>query len=78
MLENNGCFWKTMFFFGKQCFFLKSNVFDTTSHMIYFEYKVYYALYQNKTIHVIHKLSFHNTIPQRSHSLIGHVIKELS
>ena len=30
-----------------------------------------------KTIHVIHKLTFHNTIPHRSHSLIGHVIQEL-
>jgi len=30
-----------------------------------------------KTIHVLHKLSFHNTIPHRSHSLIGHVIQEL-
>ena len=29
MLENNLFFWKTMVFF-------KSNVFDTTSHMIYF------------------------------------------
>jgi len=34
-LENNGFF------------FLKSDVFDTTSHMIYFDYKAY-AYYQNK------------------------------
>jgi len=38
--QNNGikkctC-WKTMGFFGKQWVFLKSNVLDTTSHMIYF------------------------------------------
>ena len=39
--ENNGFFW------GKQCFFFKSNIFDTTSHMIYFDYKAY-AFYQNK------------------------------
>jgi len=40
MLENNG-------FFGKQWVFLKRNVFDTTSHMIYFDYKAN-AFYQNK------------------------------
>jgi len=49
--QNNGikectC-WKTMGFWGKQCFSFKSNVFDTTSHMIYFDYKTY-AFYQNK------------------------------
>ena len=67
-----------MGFLGKQWVFFKSNVFDTTSHIIYFDYKAY-AFYQNKnkTIHVLHKLSFHNTIPHRSHSLIGHVIQEL-
>jgi len=48
-------FWKTMFFF-------KSNVFDTTSHVIYFDYKAY-AFYQNK-----HYSCFHNTIPRRSQS----------
>ena len=42
MLENNG-------FFGKQWFFLENNVFkamffDTTSHMIYFDYKAYRGL----------------------------------
>jgi len=46
MLENNGFFGKTMGVLGKQCFF-KSNVFYTTSHMIYFDYKAY-AFYQNK------------------------------
>jgi len=62
-------FWgkQYLFLFLKQCFF------DTTSHMIYFDYKAY-AFYQNKTVHVLHKLSFHNTILHRSHSLIGHVI----
>jgi len=44
MLENNGFLLKTM---G-----LLSNVFYTTSHMIYFDYKVY-AFYQNKTSHVL-------------------------
>jgi len=47
MLENNGFLGKTMGFWGKQCVFFKSNVFDTTSHMIYFDYKAY-AFYQNK------------------------------
>jgi len=27
-----------------------------------------------KTIHVLHKISFHNTIPHISRGLIGHVI----
>ena len=58
-----------MGFFGKQwVYFLKGNVFDTTSHMIFF-YKAY-AFYPKKAIHVLHKISFHNTIPHRSHSLI--------
>ena len=30
-----------------------------------------------KTIHVLHKISFYNTIQHGSHSLIGHVIQEL-
>jgi len=64
-----------MGFFLKQCFFFKSNVFDTTSHIIYFYYKA--NAFDKKPIHVLHKLSFHNTIPHRSHSLIGHVIQEL-
>ena len=47
MLENNGFFRKTMGFFGKQCCcFVKAMFFDTTSHMIYFDYKAY-AFYQN-------------------------------
>ena len=40
MLENNG-------FFGKTMFFLKAMFFDTTSHVIYFNYKAY-AFYQNE------------------------------
>ena len=55
--------------------FSKNNVFDTTSRMIYFDYRAY-AFYQNK-MYVLHKLSFHNTTPHRSHSLIGDVIQEL-
>ena len=46
MLENNGFFRKTMGFFGKQCCFVKAMFFDTTSQMIYFDYKAY-AFYQN-------------------------------
>ena len=49
MLKNNGFYGKTMGFFEKQCFIFKSNVFDTTSHMIYFDYKAY-AFYQNKNL----------------------------
>jgi len=52
MLENNGFFGKTMGFFWKTMgfFFLKkSNVFDTTLHIIYFDYKAY-AFYQNKKL----------------------------
>jgi len=40
ILENNG-------------FFKKSNFFDTTSHMIYFDYKAY-AFYQNKKLFMFH------------------------
>jgi len=36
-----------MGFFGKQWVFFKAMYFDTTSHMIYFDYKAY-AFYQNK------------------------------
>ena len=64
-----------MGFFGKQCVFV--GFFDTTSHMIYFDYKAYAFYPHKKTINVLHKLSFHNTIPHRGHSLIGHVIQEL-
>jgi len=37
MLENNG-------FLGKTIVFLKAMFFDTTSHMIYFDYKAYRGL----------------------------------
>ena len=49
--QNNGikkcsC-WKTMFFLEINGVFLKAMFFDTTSHIIYFDYKTY-AFYQNK------------------------------
>jgi len=71
MLENNGVFLENngVFFL----FFFKNNVFDTTSHMIFFIIKHMHFI-KVKTIHVLHKISFHNTIPHRSQSLIGHVI----
>jgi len=54
MLENNGFLGKTMGFWGKQWGFGENNVFvkkqcffDTTSRMIYFDYKAY-TFYQNK------------------------------
>jgi len=47
MLENSGFYGKTMGFWGKQCFLKKAIFFDTTSHMINFDYKAY-AFYQNK------------------------------
>ena len=47
MLENNGFFGKQWVFWKTMGFLKKSNVFDTTSHMIYFEYKAC-AFYQNK------------------------------
>jgi len=41
-------FWGKQWGFGENnVFFVKSNVFDMTSHMIYFDYKAY-AFYQNK------------------------------
>ena len=56
MLENNGFFWKNNGVSGKTMFF-KAMFFDTTSHMIYFDYKAY-AFYQNKTINVLHFFLF--------------------
>ena len=53
--------------------FFNRNVFDTTSHMIYIDYKAY-AFYPKKIIYILQKVSFHKTIPYRSHSLISHVI----
>ena len=78
LFQNNGirkctC-WKTMGFLENDGVFLKSNVFDTTSHIIYFHIK---HMHFFKIVHVLHKVSFHNTIPHRSHSLIGRVIQEL-
>jgi len=73
MLKNNGFFGKTMVFLENNVFFKKQCSFDTTSHLIYFYYMHSIKI---KTINVLHKLSFHNTIPYRSHSLIGHVIQE--
>jgi len=46
MLENNGVFFGKQWGFWKTMF-LKAMFFDTTSHMIYFDYKAY-AFYQNK------------------------------
>ena len=66
----------TQWVLGNNVFFLKSNVFDTTSHMIFLIIGHMHFI-KIKAIHVLHKLSFHNTIPHRSHSLIGHVIQEL-
>jgi len=60
-----------MGFLGKQCFFLKSNVF-TRLHTWFILIIKHIKI---KTIYVLHKLSFYNTIPHRRHSLIGHVIK---
>jgi len=73
MLENNGFFGKQWVFWKTMGFLKKSNVFDTTSHMIYLIIKHMHFI-KIKTIHVLHKISFHNTTPHRSHSLIGHVI----
>jgi len=41
MLENNGFFGKTMGFGENNVVFFKAMFFDTTSHMIYFDYKAY-------------------------------------
>jgi len=76
MLENNGLFGKTMFFRGENNVFVKAMFFDTTSHMIYFDYKAYMHFIKIK-LFMFYMNFFHNTIPHRSHSLIGHVIQEL-
>jgi len=53
MLENNGFLRKQWVFGENNVFFLENNgffkamFFDTTSHIIYFDYKAY-AFYQNK------------------------------
>ena len=61
--------------FGENNVFFKAMFFDTTSHMIFFIKHMHFI--KIKTIHVLHKLSFHNTIPHKSHSLIEHVVQEL-
>ena len=63
-LENNG------FIFKKAMFFRHG-----TTHDFFFIIKHMHFI--KKAIHVLHKISFHSTIPHRSHSLIGHVIQEL-
>jgi len=62
------------FFENNVVVFLKAMFFDTTLHILIIKHMHFV---KTKTIHVLHKLSFHNTIPYRSHSLIGHVIQEL-
>jgi len=48
MLENNGFYGKSVGFWENYVLFIKKTMFfDTTSHMIYFDYKAY-AFYQNK------------------------------
>ena len=74
VLENNGCFGKTMGFKGKQNFF--KAMFLTRLHTFILSIKHMHSI-KIKSIHILNKLSFHNTIPHRSHSLIGHVIQEL-
>jgi len=70
MLENNVFFWKTMFCFLKQCFL-------TQLHTWFILILKHMHFIKIKTIHVLHKILFHNTSPHRSHSFIGHVIQEL-
>ena len=85
--QNNGiktctC-WKTMVFLGKQWVFWKTMVFFlkamflTRPHAWFVLIIKHIHFIKIKTIHVLHKLSFYNTIPHISHSLIGHVIQEL-
>ena len=69
MLENNVFFWKPMGFL-KHCFFTRLH----TWFILIIKHMHFIKIY---IIHVLHKKSFHNTIPHRSHSLIGHVIQEL-
>ena len=76
MLENNGFYGKTMGFGGKQCFLKKEcNVFTRLNTWSIFIIKhMNFIKIKTTGIHVLHKSSFHNTIPHRSHrTLIGHV-----
>jgi len=76
--QNNGIkkctYWKTMRFFGKQWVF--KAMFLTRLHT-WFILIIKHMHFIKKTIHVLHKISFYNTMPHRSHSLIGHLIQEL-
>jgi len=78
--QNNGikkctC-WKTMGFWGKQWVFMGRNVF-TGLHTLFILIIKHVHFIKIKTIHVLHNISLHNTIPHRSHSLLGHVFQEL-
>jgi len=86
LFQNNGIkkctSWKTMGFMGKQCFFLENNgfflkkqCFLTRLHTWFIFIIKHMHFIKIKTIHVLHKLSFHKTILHRSHSLIGNVIE---
>jgi len=67
--ENNGFFWKQI------CFY--KAMFLTQLYTWFILIVKHMFFIKIKTIHVLHKLFFQNTIPHRSHSLIGHVIQEL-
>jgi len=63
MLENNGFFGKTMGFYGKQCFY--KAMFLTRLHTWFVLIIKHMHFIKIKTIHVLHKLFFQNTIPHR-------------
>ena len=72
-----------MVFLGKQWVFGENHVvflkamFLTRLHTSFVLIIKHMHFIKIKTIHVLRKLSFHNIIPHRSHSPIGHVIQEL-
>ena len=81
--QNNGikkctC-WKTMGFLWKtMVFFFKKAMVLTRLYTWFISIIMHnYAFYPNKNYSCLNKISFHNTIPHRSHSLIGYVIQEL-
>jgi len=74
MLENNGFYGKTVGFWGKQWVF--KAMFLTRLHTCFILIIKHTHFIKIQTIHVLHKLSFHNTFPHRNHSLIGHVFQE--
>ena len=76
MLENNGFYGKTVVFLETNVLFLKQ-CFLTRLHTRFILIIKHMHFIKIKTIHVLHKFSFHNTIPHRSQSLIGHVVQEL-